>query len=127
MHYGHVHEPHGIYTAGDSIFSNPGALSRGSLHEHNLTRDVAVAVWDDQTGRIVHHPLAARPADEVFRLEQVAEVRAVQARLNTFLETIGATRIEITSLEQVMDHIRSLKVGDAVETVVRDLLVEAGV
>ena len=31
--YGHVHEPHGIYVVDGVTFANPGALSRGSLHE----------------------------------------------------------------------------------------------
>lgn len=127
VHYGHVHEPHGVYLAGGSVFSNCGALSRGSLHEHNLTRPVQVAVWDPDAGRIWHEDLDARPADEVFRLEQAAAVKQVEARLNVFLEQIGSTRIEITSLEQVMDHIRSLHVGAAVEKAVHQLLTEAGV
>lgn len=127
IHYGHVHEPHGIYQVDKVRFSNCGALSRGSLHEHNLTRPVAIAVYDTDTDQIWHENLNAKPAAEVFRLEHRAEVRAVEHRLNTFLEKIGSTRIEITSIEQVMTHVRSLNVGEAVEQAVHALLVEAGV
>lgn len=123
-HYGHVHEPHGIYHSYDVQFSNPGALSRGSLHEHNLTRAVQIAAWNPVTGTIEHLTLPHKPAAEVFRLTEVAETTAGQARLDTFLESVGQTRIEITSIEAVMAHIRSLQLGPDLENVVADLLTE---
>ena len=66
--YGHVHEPHGVYEAGGVTFCNNGALSRGSLHEYNLTRQVGCTLWDSETGEFEFVPLDAKPASEVFRL-----------------------------------------------------------
>lgn len=124
VHYGHVHEPHGIYHSNRVTFSNPGALSRGSLHEHNLTRAVSIASWNSVTGATEHITLPHKPAADVFRLAEVAQATASQVRLDTFLESVGQTRIAITSIEAVMEHVRSLQLGPALETVVNDLLSE---
>lgn len=106
VHYGHVHEPHGIYQVDGVTFSNPGALSRGSLHEHNLTRTPSVAIWSSETGAIEHLRLDARPASEVFRLQEAAEVKEAGINLNRFLASVQATRLDITSTASVIEHIR---------------------
>jgi len=48
--YGHIHEHHGAWTRRGVTFCNNGALSRGSLGEDNLTRQVGVTLWDSGTG-----------------------------------------------------------------------------
>jgi DNA repair exonuclease SbcCD nuclease subunit len=106
VHYGHVHEPHGIYQVDGVTFSNPGALSRGSLHEHNLTRTPAVAIWDSQTGDIEHVELNAKPAAEVFRLQEAAEIKNAGINLSQFLTSVQATRLDITSTASVIEHVR---------------------
>jgi DNA repair exonuclease SbcCD nuclease subunit len=124
VHYGHVHEPHGIYTVDGVTFSNPGALSRGSLHEHNLTRPVSIAAWDSDTGEITHHVLPSRPAKDVFRLAEISQSTATQQRLDAFLATIGQTRIEVTSIEAVVAHVRGMDLGAELEALVAELLAE---
>lgn len=126
VHYGHVHEPHGIYTVGGVTFSNPGALSRGSLHEHNLTRVPAVAIWDSNTGRFEHLPLRAKPADQVFRLQEAAEVKQAGINLTGFLDSVRTTRLDVTSTASVIEHVESTHSDDrALVAVVRKLLEEA--
>lgn len=122
VHYGHVHEPHGVYTVGGVTFSNCGALSRGSLHEYNLTRPVQVAVWDDETGQIEHVTVPHRPANEVFRLQDVEQVRTAQVELDRFLESVGQTRLAITSTEAVLAHVRQLDLAPAVVAAITELL-----
>ncbi len=125
VHYGHVHDPHGIYTVNGVTFSNPGALSRGSLHEHNLTRTPAVAIWDAVTGTITHHQLDAKPAAEVFRLAEVTATRTAQAEFDAFLDAIGQTRVELTSIESVMAAIRDRQLGPDLEHAILGLLEQA--
>lgn len=125
VYYGHVHEAHGVHQAGGVTFCNPGAISRGSLHEHNLKREVSVAIWDSETGKFTIVPVSHKPADEVFRLVEVGEAKAAQVELDSFLNSIGQTRIEITSIEAVMAHIRSLQLGTELETLVEKLLTGA--
>jgi hypothetical protein len=126
VYYGHVHEAAGIYTVDGVTFCNPGALSRGSLHEHNLTRDISIAAWNSDTGEFEIIPLPHKPADQVFRLTQAAEVRTAQIELDRFLDAIGQTRIEITSIEAVTAHVRALGLGTAIEALVEELLIESG-
>lgn len=125
VHYGHVHSPHGVYQWDGVTFSNSGALSRGSLTESNLTRDVQVAVWDSDTGLIEHVTLAAKPAQDVFRLPEVNAQRAAQIDLTTFLGSVGQTQLSITSTESVIEHIRGLGFEPDLEHLLTLLLEEA--
>ena len=122
--YGHVHEPHGIWhiERADSAneltaveFCNNGALSRGSLHEYNLTRQVGMTLWSDSTGEFEFVPLLAKPADQVFRLKEKQEVTDMHGRLDDFLASVGSTTLQVVSAETVIAHIKGLDLpaGDA--------------
>jgi DNA repair exonuclease SbcCD nuclease subunit len=124
VHYGHVHEPHGIYQAGAVTFSNCGALSRGSLHEHNLARTPSVAIWNSDTGKIRHCELDAKPASEVFRLTEANQAKAEALNLKSFLDSVAATRLDVTSIEGVLDHVRRTQQDAALVAVIAKLLTE---
>lgn len=125
VHYGHVHEPHGIYEVDGVTFSNSGALSRGSLHEHNLVREVKVAVWDSNTGLIEHVALRAKPAEEVFRLTQAQEKKAKTLDLRNFLSSVESTRLDITSSASVLAHLREADHDADLVNIIEKLLTEA--
>lgn len=120
--YGHVHEDHGDYIAGGVTFANYGALSRGSLHEYNLTREVAIGTWDTETGTFGRIKLDAKPAEQVFRLREKAEVTDMQGRLDSFLEGISGTTLEVLSTESVLAHVRTLGLGKEAEDLIEELL-----
>lgn len=122
VYYGHVHERHGQYVTGGVRFCNEGALSRGSLHEHDLTRELAVTLWDTTTGQFTRLPLKHKPADQVFRLAEVTEIKTRQVDLDAFLTSIGQSRLEITSVEAVLAHVRGLGLGADIETTIAELL-----
>jgi DNA repair exonuclease SbcCD nuclease subunit len=122
VHYGHVHERHGVYQAGGVTFCNPGALSRGSLHEHNLTRIPAVVLWDAATGEFREIQLDARPASAVFRLTEHAEAVDAQDRYREFLESVGSATLEVLSVESVSDHVRGLGLPAGEVTLAEELL-----
>lgn len=122
VYYGHVHEAHGIYNSGGATFANMGALSRGSLAEYDVKREIQVASWDSETGFFASVPLAYRPAEEVFRLEQAQEIKAKQVALDEFLESIGQTSIEITNVESVIENVRKMGLKPEVEQIIRRLL-----
>jgi predicted phosphodiesterase len=129
--YGHVHEPHGVYQvtsygSGDPVtFCNYGALSRGSLHEYNLTRPVGCTIWDDETGVFEFVPLDAKPAEQVFRLTEKQQVTDMQGRLDEFLASVGSTSLEAVSVEAVIAHIRTLGLGRDAEDLAAELVTEA--
>lgn len=117
--YGHVHEPHGVWRVGTETetddlihssivtFCNNGALSRGSLHEYNLTRQVGVTLWDAETCEFSFVPLKAKPAEEVFRLREKAQVTDMAGRLDEFLSDISHTSLAAVSVESVMERLRT--------------------
>lgn len=125
VHYGHVHDPHGVYTVDNVTFSNPGALSRGSLTEHNLHRTPAVAIWDSVTGAISHHELPAKPAEQVFNLDKAAHVKTAQLNLTEFLSGVHATRLEISTTDAVLDHVRTHHDDPALLALIGRLLQDA--
>ncbi len=123
--YGHVHEPHGVYEVDGVTFCNNGALSRGSLHEYNLTREVCATVWDSKTGLFERVPLKAKPASEVFRLQEKQQVTDMQGRLDEFLEQISSAQLDVVSVERVMEHVRGMGLGQPVEALIEELVEEA--
>jgi len=125
VYYGHVHEPHGIHQVGGVTFCNAGALSRGSLHEHNLTRPVQIAAWSADTGTFALLDLPHKPAEEVFRLVEAKQARTAQVELDRFLDSVGQARLEITSIEAVLAHVRTLHLGEELERLIAALLEEA--
>lgn len=123
VYYGHIHDPHGVYDVAGVTYCNPGAISRGSLHEYNLTRQVSCALWDSETGQFTILPLPAKPASEVFRLKEAEQARTAQRELDEFLDSVGETRLAITSIESVMHHVRQLgNVSTAVKDAIWHLL-----
>lgn len=114
--YGHIHEPHGVWQHGGVTFCNFGALSRGSLDEYNLNREVGVTLWDtDAAGPAAFEfvPLRARPAADVFRLQEHDEVVTARRSLETFAAGVGAVSLSLLSVESVAALIRALPGVDA--------------
>lgn len=122
VYYGHVHEPHGVYTVDGVTYANPGALSRGSLHEHNLKRAVTVAVWDSTTGEFDLTALPHRPAAEIFRLDQARELGAAKIDLDRFLESVAGTNLDVLSIEAVLAHLQTLGLEPDVYELAAELL-----
>lgn len=120
--YGHIHDLHGEYVWNGVRFANYGALSRGSLTESNLTRPVGVTLWDSVTGDFEFVKLNARPAEDVFRVKEIAEVKTTQLKLDEFLASVGASSIQVTTVSAVMDKVRALKLGKDFENAVEELL-----
>lgn len=127
--YGHVHEPHGHYgwfRDWDVEFANNGALSRGSLHEYNLTRQVGVTVYDTDDGTFEFVPLKAKPASEVFRLQEKKQATDLQGRLDDFLSGVGSASLEVMSAESVIEHVKTLPgVSAEVAALAEELITEA--
>lgn len=120
--YGHIHDWHGEYVINGVRFANYGALSRGSLTESNLTRPVGITIWDSITGAFEFVELQAKPANEVFRVKEITEVKTAQLQLDQFLASVGQSSIEITSTESVLAKVRSMQLGKDIERVIEELL-----
>jgi predicted phosphodiesterase len=127
--YGHIHEPHGVWRHDGVTFCNFGALSRGSLDEYNIKRQVGVTIWD--TGQVGPEafefvPLDARPAEEVFRLRRAEEAKAVKHSLDLFLSGVDAVTLGLLSVETVIEHIREGGYPLSVVNLAEELLMAQG-
>lgn len=107
MYYGHIHEDHGVYEVDGVTFANMGALSRGSRHEYNVTRDIKVCVWED--GEFEEIVLDYRPAEDFMLLDEKNEEKQSKMNMDNFLANIGTRSLEISSTATVVDHINARK------------------
>lgn len=122
--YGHVHDYHGVWESDGVAFCNNGALSRGSLTEHNRTRKVYTTIWSSLNGQFKSIELNAKKADQVFKIEKVDKEKQLQVKLDDFLTAIGQTTIQITSVDAVLSYVQSLGIEGSLVSVVRELLEE---
>jgi 3',5'-cyclic AMP phosphodiesterase CpdA len=126
LEYGHIHDQHGIYEVDGVTFCNLGAISRGSLTESNQQRPIQAALWTPEHGFLAID-LPHLPADRIFLLEQAAALKDKKISDERFLEEVGATRLEISSVAGVISHIQELNedvAPKAVKTVAIKLLEE---
>jgi hypothetical protein len=107
LYYGHIHEDHGVFEDGGVTYCNVGALSRGSLHEYNISREIQIAIWDSERG-FIPHVIPHKKAEDLFFLEDHAEAVSDKKTLEAFLKDVGTTQIAISSVESVKTHIHGL-------------------
>lgn len=120
--YGHIHDFHGVYEVDGTQFCNPGAISRGSLTESNVSRQVQCAIWDSETNEFELVELPAKPAAEIFKLEQAETKKNLKLDLDQFLAGVGSTTLTISSTTSVISHIQQLELDPTVKNVAIELL-----
>ena len=123
--YGHVHDFHGVWQSGGVQFCNNGSLSRGALTESQMQRAIMTTMWSSINGGFTAIKLNAKPSEEVFKMSEVSQERKTKVILDDFLKSVQDTPIELTSLEAVMDQIKTMKLDSMLETTIRELLEEA--
>lgn len=113
--YGHVHDYHGVFEVDGVTFCNHGALSRGSLHEEDLTRHPSVTIWhSDRSGVAAFERVklsSARPADQVFRLAEHQAKIDYRDRLDVFLGAVRQSQVSVTSVESVLAEVRKMNLS----------------
>lgn len=125
LYYGHIHEDHGIFEVEGVTYANMGAISRGSLTEYNIERQIKVAMWED--GIFSEVVVPHKPASEVLKIEKVADEKAATLSLDAFLSEVGSSTLDISSTSTVIDHIRSRSdVSDRVKKKAIEILEEVG-
>ena len=108
LYYGHIHDDHGVFKVNGVTFANVGALSRGSIAEYNLKRQVQIAVWEDGQFTPVAVPVA-KPVEEILQVEKVAQEKAEQLSLDAFLEDIGRSVLDVSTSASILTYIQERK------------------
>jgi DNA repair exonuclease SbcCD nuclease subunit len=105
---GHIHDDLGVWR---DIHSTPvvnlGAISRGSLTEHNLGRTPRVLlVTATDTGlKLQAIKLPIRPAADVFRLADKIDEQDAEQIAAEFVERLGETKLGVISVEEIIKQI----------------------
>ena len=108
--YGHIHSrlkggPFFPVTRSDgekTIFCNNGAISRGSLHEETINRELAVTLYDDSMEQpFTSITIPYKPASEVFKLEEVELNKTRDGIINSFIESLGSTELNYLTVESI--------------------------
>jgi len=112
---GHLHVDHGVQQVQDKYFVNHGALSRGSLHEDNITRRLntcLIQVDKDNSGKaqisfkLIN--LRTEPADEIFDLERHAAKKEESALMEDFISTLQSQDLTL-DIRDIAGSIESVK------------------
>lgn len=122
LEHGHIHDYHGIYEVDGVTFANVGAISRGSLTESNQNRGIKGVLWTPEDG-FLEIDLPHRPAEEIFLLEQALDLKDKKISDERFLQEVGSTRLEISSIAGVVAHIREMD-DESVPKPVKDVAIE---
>jgi predicted phosphodiesterase len=123
--YGHIHDPHGVYKPNPEVgvtMCNNGAISRGSLHEKTLKREPKVTLWHGTPGAFEALPLPFRPASAVFKLGEKEDVDEKTSRVEEFLESIGSTKLDGLSIEEVAHHAQARGLNPRTLSLINELL-----
>lgn len=121
LQFGHIHDDYGIWQTGGVTFANVGAISRGSLTESHLGREVKIVSWVPEDGFeeiVVPH----RPAEEVFKVVEGTKAKEDKKDTQTFLQAIGHSQIAMTSTSSIVDHIREMEAEEPVKKTAIELI-----
>lgn len=139
MFNGHLHFGFDDETIYDSskkrtvTFVNPGSISRGSLHEYNAAEQrVKVKIlkarsrfdYDLQD----YYLQTARPPEEVLAFEEKEEQASKDAAIEIYVDSIAdmiSTMEYISSYQELVDSINSMKIEPEVRKVALELLGQA--
>lgn len=128
---GHIHDDLGVWTdRHDNLVFNLGAISRGSLTEHNLQRTprvLGISFPPRDSGLVPQFqavPLPVRPADEVFHIEESTERQVGERLAEDFIAQLGTTTVQAVSLEHLKSQIEELAVPPKVKTYAVEALEE---
>jgi hypothetical protein len=92
FHFGHDHSDRGVQIVEGKPFINLGALARGTRSKEDITRDVKCAIATFAVGQpvgVLQVKLDAKPAHELFDLQQHAARAAEETQVQAFVEQLA--------------------------------------
>lgn len=104
--FGHLHNDQGVQSIGSKQFVNLGALSRGSLTQEEIHRQVKIGkiVWDGKQLECSEIPLAVKPSSEIFDIQKKNEMEKKEKEIESFVASLNKTDLfqDISSLEETI-------------------------
>lgn len=104
--YGHIHTPFSHWKAGGSWFLNNGAISRGSLHEETLNRELRVTLYnsDAEGDPFTDVPIPYKDVSEVFKMDIKSAQQEKVKVAEDFRNSLTSSTFSALSLETVLEH-----------------------
>lgn len=126
LHFGHDHSDHGVVRIENQWFVNLGALTRGSLSEDEITREVKVGMVEfTETRTVVQQVrLATAPASEVFDLALHQQKVRERREIEEFVADLS-TRLDAAGPVDLQQRLTSMGLADEVRTRVLQYLSSA--
>lgn len=124
---GHVHDDLGeVRVNSKTLIINRGSLTRGNLTESNINRKVTVTLLDTTKRTLQYIELkSALPANKIFDLDKVEEVKKAEADIMRLGELIRleSGNVELNGPESIRQLVREAKsISEPVRTKIFDLL-----
>lgn len=108
--FGHFHNDQSIQAVGKKKFINLGALSRGSLTQEEIHRQVKIGkiVWDGKSFECSEIPLAVKSSKEIFDIEKKQEMEKKEKEIESFVASLNKTDLfqDISSLEETIKEMK---------------------
>jgi len=123
---GHMHMDFDILQVQGKWFVQPGALARGALDEYNLDREVKVVIIGEDGDRICFKKIplkSAKPAEEIFKVEEVKRSKARSAQMEEFVSMIK-DEISSSGMLSFQDSIRAFCDKNKISREVQDSALE---
>jgi DNA repair exonuclease SbcCD nuclease subunit len=105
--YGHIHKTERPVKIGDTIFSNPGALSRGSISEDDVNRTPSVAIIDTTDLSVDYIPIKHKPPEDIYRATSIAIKRTSEGIIQAFIDNLNLVDIESTTVDAVLEAVNA--------------------
>lgn len=123
---GHLHDMHKTETINNTTIINPGSLTRGSLIESNINRQVSIVILDTDKRKVEIVPLkSALPASQIFDLEKHAQLEKAEQEIERLGELIKkeSGNIELNGIESIRQIVKELKsIDDKTKDCIQKLL-----
>lgn len=100
FHFGHDHQDNGVHTIDSKHFVNIGALSRGSLSNENISRDVKCCLVEtvEENFKITQVKLNYAPAADVFDLVLRERISRERTEIEQFVTDVADDLSEATTV-----------------------------
>lgn len=123
FHFGHDHSDHGVAQAETGqLFINLGALSRGTLAQDDVKREVKIALVDfGETVTVKQLKLKVAPATEVFDLALKAQKDRERDQVEQFVGDLQASLVHAGPVS-FTDRLGTMQLPDAVRVKVQSYL-----
>lgn len=96
---GHIHNYQGIWTSPDNVHRVVcvGALSRGSMAEHDIKRTPMVCLFDTLTGIVTTHMVPVKEAEKVYRMREASAAKAQNEEVAAFVNKLETINFDATT------------------------------